>query len=278
MSHDSQQDTTLVVGATGKTGRRVMERLRARGVPVRGASRSGERRFDWEDDATWAPAVRGATAAYIAYSPDLAVPGAADTVGAFARLAVEHGVRRLVLLSGRGEEQAERAERTVQDAGADWTVVRCSWFSQNFSESFLRGPVVAGEVALPADGVREPFVDADDVADVAVAALTEHGHAGRLYELTGPRLLTFAEAVEEIARASGRPVRYVPVSIEEFATAFAADGLPDAIALVTYLFGELLDGRNARLGDGVQRALGRDPRDFRDYARRAAAAGAWDAR
>jgi uncharacterized protein YbjT (DUF2867 family) len=278
MSHDSQQDTTLVVGATGKTGRRVMERLRARGVPVRGASRSGERRFDWEDDATWAPAVRGATAAYIAYSPDLAVPGAPETVGAFARLAVEHGVRRLVLLSGRGEEQAERAERTVQDAGADWTVVRCSWFSQNFSESFLHDPVVAGEVALPADGVPEPFVDADDIADVAVAALTEHGHAGRLYELTGPRLLTFAEAVEEIARASGRPVRYVPVSIEEFAAALAADGPPDAIALVTYLFGELLDGRNARLGDGVQRALGRDPRDFRDYARRAAATGAWDAR
>jgi uncharacterized protein YbjT (DUF2867 family) len=248
----------------------VMERLRARGVPVRGASRSGERRFDWEDDATWGPAVRGATAAYLAYSPDLAVPGAPDTVGAFARLAVEQGVRRLVLLSGRGEEQAERAERTVQDAGADWTVVRCSWFSQNFSESFLRDPVVAGEVALPADGVPEPFVDADDIADVAVAALTEHGHAGRLYELTGPRLLTFEEAVGEIAAASGREVRFARIGFDEFAGEMAALGVPeDEVELLRFLFTEVLDGRNAYVTDGVQRALGREPTDFREYARRA---------
>src|SRR5215211_1116882 len=204
--------TTLVLGATGKTGRRILERLAERGVPTRAGSRSVEPPFDWEDRATWAPALAGVGTVYISYFPDLAVPGAADTVGAFAELAVASGTRRLVLLSGRGEEEAQRAERIVQASGADWTIVRCSWFDQNFSESHFLEPLLAGELALPADGVGEPFVDADDIADVAAAALTQDGHVGKLYELTGPRLLTFAEAVHEIATATGRDIRYVRIS------------------------------------------------------------------
>jgi uncharacterized protein YbjT (DUF2867 family) len=189
---------------------------------------------------------------------------------------VESGVQRLVLLSGRGEEEAARAERAVQDAGAEWTVVRCSWFSQNFSGSLLLEPVLAGEVALPVDGVPEPFVDAEDIADVALAALTENGHAEQLYELTGPRLLRFDDAVAEISRASGRPVRFVPVSVEQYVAAMAEQGVPtDVVALMTYVFSEVLDGRNAHLMDGVQRALAREPRDFRDYAAHAAATGVW---
>jgi uncharacterized protein YbjT (DUF2867 family) len=267
---------TLVLGATGRTGRRVVGRLRARGISVRAGSRAGATPFDWEDEATWASALRGARAAYISYFPDLAAPGAPQAVGALADLAVRCGVERLVLLSGRGEEEAQRAERAVQSAGAEWTVVRCSWFSQNFSESYLLEPVLAGEVVLPAGDVPEPFVDADDIADVAVAALTQQGHAGRLYELTGPRLLTFADAVGEIARASGREIRFVPVTIEQYAGALAEHGLPDdVVALITYLFAEVLDGRNARLADGVELALGRAPRDFADYARRTAATGVW---
>ena len=266
----------LVIGGGGKTGRRVIERLRTRGVAVRGTSRSGDPRFDWEDRATWLPALGGARAAYITYSPDLAVPGAVDAVGAFARLAVEHGVRRLVLLSGRGEEEAERAERAVRDSGAEWTIVRCSWFAQNFSETHFRDPVAAGELVLPAGDMPEPFVDAEDIADVAVAALTEDGHAGQLYELTGPRLLSFADATAEIAAAAGRPVRFVGVGGDEYASALAAEGVPPGeVALINYLFAEVLDGRNAHLTDGVQRALGRPPRDFGDFAREAAAAGIW---
>lgn len=271
-------DMTLVTGGTGKTGRRIVDRLRARGLAVRAGSRSGEPPFDWSDRSTWAPALHGATAAYVSFFPDLAVDGAATTVRAFADLAVEHGVRRLVLLSGRGEEEAQHAERLVQAAGADWTIVRCSWFSQNFSESFAAEPVAAGELALPVGDVGEPFVDVEDIADVAVAALTEDGHAGQVYELTGPRLLTFAEAVAEIAAASGRPVRFVSVTLEDFAAGMVAAGVPDDdVGLLTYLFGEVLDGRNAHLADGVQRALGREPRDFRQFARQAAAEGAWAA-
>lgn len=273
---DPATNATLVLGGTGKTGRRIVERLSARGVPVRAGSRSGLPPFDWENRETWAPALRGMTSAYVTYYPDLVVPGAAATVGSFAQLAVGFGVRRLVLLSGRGEEGAQLAEQAVQASGADWTILRSSWFCQNFSEGSFLGMVLGGEVALPAGSVAEPFVDLDDVSDAAVAALTEDGHAGKLYELTGPRLLTFAEAVEEIAKAAGRKVRYAPISMEQFVSAVAGQGEPEeVVSLLTYLFSEVLDGRNAHLADGVQRALGRAPRDFSDFARRAAANGAW---
>ncbi len=274
----SPHSPILVLGGTGKTGRRVVARLQERGAAVRVGSRGGEPPFDWDDRATWVPALRGASAAYISYFPDIAVPGAPEAVGELSRLAVAGGTRRLVLLSGRGEEEAQRAEAELQSSGADWTIVRCSWFSQNFSEDYLREPVLAGEVALPVGDVPEPFVDADDIADVAVAALTEDGHAGELYELAGPRLLTFADAVGEIADATGRDIRVTPVSHHDYAEELAGYGVPsDIVSLLRYLFTEVLDGRNARLADGVQRALGRPARDFRDFARRAAAEGAWAA-
>jgi uncharacterized protein YbjT (DUF2867 family) len=276
---ERQMEPILVVGGTGKTGGRVVERLRARGLPVRVGSRSGTPPFDWDDQASWAPALQDVASVYVSYYPDLAVPGAAAAVGSLAELAVASGARRVVLLSGRGEEEAQRAEQAVRDSGADWTVVRCSWFAQNFSESFMLDPVLAGEVALPAGTVGEPFVDVDDVADVAVATLTEDGHVGQLYELTGPRLLTFAEAVAEIGKAAGRPIEYVPITAEQFSAALTAEQVPgDYVWLLTYLFTEVLDGRNASLTDGVQRALGRAPRDFSDYARHAAATGVWDRR
>lgn len=272
-----ENKTTLVLGGTGKTGRRVAERLTARGLPVRIGSRSGEPSFDWEDQATWAATLLNVKAVYITYYPDLAVPRAVDAVRRFVELAMTGGIRRFVLLSGRGEKEAQHAEQVLQDSGANWTILRCSWFSQNFSENYLLDPVISGEVVLPAGKVGEPFVDADDIADVAVAALTEDRHVGELYELTGPRLLTFADAVGEIAEATGREIRYVEVTPEEYATALAEAELPsEFVWLVNYLFTTVLDGRNAHLSDGVQRAMGREPRDFTDYAMAAAAAGVWD--
>jgi uncharacterized protein YbjT (DUF2867 family) len=281
-TENTQEKMKLVLGGTGKTGRRVAQRLVARGVPTRVGSRSGEPPFDWEDEATWAPALRDVESVYVSYTvPDLAVPDAVEAVGSFAELAVESEVRRLVLISGRGEEEAQRAERVVQEvsekAGAEWTIVRCAWFSQNFSESYFLEPILGGKVVLPAGDVPEPFVDADDIADVAVAALTEEGHAGEIYELTGPRLLTFAEALGEIAKASGHKIRYVPISVEEYSSMLAEQEVPaEYVWLLTYLFTEVLDGRNAYLTDGVQRALGREPRDFSAYAREAASTGLWD--
>jgi uncharacterized protein YbjT (DUF2867 family) len=197
---------TLVLGGTGKTGRRVVQRLTAQGERVRIGSRSGGLPFDWEDPATWAPALEDAEAAYVSYYPDLAAPGAPEAIGSFADVAVNSGTRRLVMLSGRGEDEAVACEKALTSSGADWTVLRCSWFNQNFSESYLLEPVLSGHVVLPAGPVGEPFLDADDIADAAADALTQDGHSGQVYELTGPRLLTFADAVAEIAAATGRPI------------------------------------------------------------------------
>ena len=266
----------LVLGATGKTGRRVMERLQARNIRVRAGSRSGQPPFDWENRDTWGPALAGISAVYIAYQPDLAVPAAEADIQALTELAAANGVQRLVLLSGRGEDEAERCEQVVQQSGLEWTIVRASWFSQNFSESFLIDAVLAGEVVLPVGDILEPFIDADDIADVAVAALTEDGHAAQLYEVTGPRLLSFDEAVAEIGKATGRDIQFIPVSAEDYNAGLRAAGVPeDYLWLLNYLFTTVMDGRNAYLTDGVQRALGRSPKDFVEYARETAAAGVW---
>ena len=276
MTEISRDDRpTLVLGGTGKTGRRVVQRLTARGLPVRVGSRSGQPPFDWDDRSTWAPVLQGVRAAYISYYPDLAIPGAPEAVRALADLALEQGVQRLVLLSGRGEEVAQQAEREVQATGADVTIVRCAWFMQNFSEDYMLESILGGEVVLPADAQLDPFVDAEDIADVAVAALTEPGHAGQVYELTSPRLLTFRDAVAEIAEAADREIRYVPVSLEDYAAGAADHGVPaEFVGFLTYLFGEVL-GRSPYVTDGVERALGRQPRDFADYARTTAATGVW---
>ncbi len=276
MRHDSVDGPIVIVGGAGTTGRRVAGRLATRGVPVRLASRTAATRFDWDDPATWGPALAGARAAYIAYAPDLAVPGAAEAVAALADIALDTGVRRLVLLSGRGEDGAARAEEALRASGAAWTVLRCAWFMQNFSEGHLHAPLEAGELALPVDAVPEPFVDVDDVADVAVAALTGDGHAGRLYELTGPEALTFREAVRIMAAAAGRPMRFTTITLDAFMEGMAAEGVPgDVAGLMRHLFAEVLDGRNARPADGVRQALGRAPRDLAAFAAAAARAGAW---
>jgi uncharacterized protein YbjT (DUF2867 family) len=268
-------ELVLVTGGTGKTGRRVAQRLADRGVGVRIGSRGATPSFDWTDPTTWAAAVDGVTSVYLTYQPDLAMPGAAEAIGEVSRLAVAAGARRLVLLSGRGEEETWPAERGVQATGADWTVLRSSLFAQNFSESFLLDGVFSGVVALPSPDVPEPFIDVEDIADVAVAALTEERHAGRIYELTGPRTVTFTEATAEIGAAIGREVGYVPVSVDEYAAAAAEIMPPEEARGLATLFAKVLDGRNANPTDDVRVVLGREPADFRDYVTAAAAAGAW---
>lgn len=272
----NEQNKVLVLGGTGKTGRRIIERLKARDVPVRVGSRSAEIPFDWENEATWTSAVQDIYAVYIAYQPDLAIPGAVDVIRKFVDVAVTNGVQRLVLLSGRGEPEAELSEKIVQQSGVEWTIIRASFFNQNFSESFLFDSVLQGEVVLPIGAVGEPFIDVDDIADVATVALTEDGHTRQLYEVTGPRLLSFAQAVEEIAQATGRPIQFVQVPIEAYTQAIREMGQPeDVIWLIEYLFTTVLDGRNEYICDGVQRALGREPRDFTTYAHQVADAGIW---
>lgn len=273
---NKKEDLTLILGGTGKTGRRVAERLKAKGHTVRVGSRSAVPAFDWNNEKGWEACLNGATAAYITYAPDLAMPGAQDSIQAFVNQAKRSGVKKLVLLSGRGEEEAEACERIVQDSGLDWTIVRASWFNQNFSEGAFIDMVLGGAITLPAGDQVEPFVDVDDIADVVVAAFTERHHSGEIYEVTGPRLMTIGDVAADLSRATGREVAYVDVPHDAFVSEVANSGAPkDVVWMLDYLFSTVLDGRNANLTDGVQRALGRQPKDFADYARDVAATGVW---
>lgn len=279
MFGSKRQGPVVIVVGSGKTGRRVDALLRARGFATRPVSRSTIPSFDWTRTDTWDEALSGASAAYITFQPDLAAPGASEAIAEFVGRARENGVKRLVLLSGRGEEGAKRAEDVLRRSGLSWTIVRASWFSQNFSENFFVESLRAGELALPAGSVAEPFVDADDIAEVVVAALTDKRHANRLYEVTGPEAITFEQAVAVIARETGRPLRFVPIEPEAFAGALReVQTPPEMISLLMELFTVVLDGRNSRVANGVQQALGRSPRSFQHYARAAAATGVWSER
>ena len=270
------KDLTLILGGTGKTGRRVADRLKASGKAVRLGSRSATPSFDWDQEKTWDASLKGVTAAYITYAPDLAIPGAKDAIQAFVQKAKRHGVKRLVLLSGRGEEEAQDCERIVQDSGLEWTIVRASWFNQNFSEGAFVDMVLNGAITLPAGDQVEPFVDVDDIADVAAAALMQDHHHGEIYEVTGPRLMSIADIAADLSQATGRPIAYVNVPHDAFVAEIANSGAPKEVTwMLDYLFATVLDGRNAHLTDGVARALGRPPKDFAAYARDAARTGIW---
>jgi uncharacterized protein YbjT (DUF2867 family) len=277
MTQDIGNTTIVVTGATGRTGSRVARAAGAAGLTVRAASRATG--FDWADRSTWAETLRGADAAYLVHPADVGAPGTAEAVGELAGTAVGLGVRRLVLLSARGEDQALPTEEALRASGADWTVVRAAWFAQNFSEGPLAAEVRGGELVFPAGEVAEPFVDVRDVAEVVVAAVTGgERYAGRTLAVTGPRLLTWGEAVAEIAAATGRPLAYRAVPARDYGEALVGFGVPpEEAGFLTGLFGTLLDGRNARVEDGVRDVLGREPRDFASFVAEEAGAGTWKA-
>ncbi|OMI36280.1 NmrA family NAD(P)-binding protein [Streptomyces sparsogenes] len=274
------QAPILVLGGRGKTGRRVVARLRDLDLPVRAASRSTATLFDYGDPATWGPALEGVRAVYLV--PMVEFVDLAD-VTAFIRRAAREGVERIVLLSARGEgggahPDQEPLETLVREAVPRWTILRAGWFAQNFSEDFLLEPVMSGELALPAGEGREAFVDVADIADVAVAALTGDAHAGQVYEVTGPEALSFRTVAALISEASGREVRYTPVDRDTYVAALSGQGYPDdTVRAVADLMEAIGRGAGETVGDGVRRALGRPPRSFADFVKEAAASGAWTA-
>ncbi|WP_412563567.1 NmrA family NAD(P)-binding protein [Thalassobius sp. MITS945101] len=265
----------LVIGATGKTGSRVARKLEAKGVAVRRGARKSKTPFDWEDPSTWAPVLNGVSKAYVTYFPDLAFPGAVDKLEAFTKVAADTELKHIVLLSGRGEHFAAMGEEIVRNSGLRFTIVRAAWFAQNFSEGYLRDPILGGVLPMPGDEIKEPIIDIDDIADVVVAALTEDGHIGERYEVTGPRLMTFAEMAEVLSSTLARNIQHIPITFEDFHANVAASGGDFVAEVFTQIARETLDGRNAHTADGVERALGRKPRDFAEFAQTAMAAGAW---
>lgn len=266
----------VIIGKNAKTGVRVNKLLRDRKIETRPVSRSTTIRFDWDDRDTWSEALKGAKSAYVTYQPDLAVPKAESDIRAFVEVAIKAGIEHIVLLSGRGEEGAEKAEQILINSGLDWNVVRASWFAQNFSESFMAEGVLNGNLILPASGTPEPFIDTDDIAEVAVAALVDPTKRNRLYEVTGPELLTFQDCVNEITKQLGKKVTFTPVHIDDYLGILESQNVPkDYQWLLKELFTVVFDGRNSHLTHGVEEAIGRKPTRFSDYVSKAIKAGYW---
>ena len=272
------QSNILVIGGTGKTGRKVVEGLKQQNQNVRIGSRNSDLVFDWDNSGTWANVLAGMDKVYIVYYPDLAVPGALEAIKELTEEAKKAGVKKAVLLSGKGEREAERCEQVVANSGLDYTLVRASWFNQNFSESFLLEPILARHVALPMSHVKIPFVDTDDIAEVVVKVLIDDVHNGKTYEVTGPRAITFEEAIKEIAMGLGKEIEFQAVSLEAYNSMMKAAGIPsDYIWLFDYLFKEVLSKEeNQEISADVEKVLGRKATDFREYVQNTLRTGIWN--
>ena len=268
----------LVIGGTGKTGRRVVEGLNELGHEVRIGSRSSSHEFNWEDPDSYAPALRGMDRAYIVYYPDLAVPGAKEAIEKLTEAALKEGLEKVVLLSGKGEKEAEACEEIVANSGLNYTLVRASWFNQNFSEGAFLDFILARHVALPMPEAEIPFVDADDIAEVVTKVLVDDSYNSQTITVTGPRKMTFKEVVDTMASDIGKKIQYQPITIGEFKEGLKAAGLPDSyVWLFGYLFQEVLGNpENQEVSDDVERVLGRKATDFRDYVEKTRATGIWN--
>jgi uncharacterized protein YbjT (DUF2867 family) len=272
-----EEKKNLVLGGKGKTGSRVAERLTKLGKTIRIGSRSEKPSFNWENKETWVGALEGMDTVYITFQPDLAVPGALKAIEAFTSQAIKAGIQKMVLLSGKGEKEAELCEQVVKNSGVDWTIVRASWFNQNFSESFFLDPILAGHVALPRAEALVPYVDVDDIADVVVESLLDNKHVGQTYELTGPRQLTFKQVTEEISKVTGRDIRFESITMDKYTKMLKEYQVPeDVIWLINYLFTEVLVDRNSGVTNDIEKVLGRKAKDFAEYARETAATGIWN--
>ncbi len=272
-----KKQNILVLGGKGKTGRRVASRLLERGQTVRIGSRSEKPSFDWDNPASWEAALKGMESVYITFQPDLAVPGAGEAIEALTKQAVKLGIKKVVLLSGKGEKEAEKCEEIVKNSGLEWAIVRASWFNQNFSESFFLDPILAGHVALPKNEAQVPYVDANDIADVVVEALLNEEHNGNTYELTGPRTLTFSDVVKEISAATGKDIQFTAISMEAYMKMLKNFQLPDDyLWLINYLFEEVLVESNSVITNDIEKVLGRKPIDFTEFAQKTTAAGVWN--
>ncbi|MAY84503.1 MAG: NmrA family transcriptional regulator [Flavobacteriales bacterium] len=272
------KDQILVIGGNGKTGSRVVNILKTAGHDVHVAGRNSNPKFDWEDPSTYAEALRGMDRAYIVYYPDLAVPGAKEAIDNLSKAALKEGLEKVVLLSGKGESEAEACEEIVASSGLNYTLVRASWFDQNFSEGAFLEFVLAGEVALPMPEAEIPFVDANDIAEVVAKVLIDDSYNGQTITVTGPRKMTFREVVDSMAKGLGREIRYIPISIEEFKAGMSQAGLPDSyVWLFGYLFEEVLGNpENQDISNDVESVLGRPATDFDEYVAKTKASGVWN--
>jgi len=272
------ENNILIIGGTGKTGRKVVERLLQLNYDPRVGSRNAAIPFEWQDSQNWAAVLEGIDSIYVTFQPDLAVPGALEAIEKLTKLAKREGVRKVVLLTGKGEREAELCEQVVIRSGLEHTIVRASWFNQNFSESYFLDPILAGHVALPQAEAQVPYVDTDDIADVVVEVLLNDKHNGKIYELTGPRTLTFVEVIQEISKATDRNIQFSPISINAYTKILKDEGVPsEDIWLIDYLFSEVLNAKgNDEISNDIETILGRKPKEFAAYVEETAKTGVWN--
>jgi uncharacterized protein YbjT (DUF2867 family) len=273
--------TLTVTGALGKTGHHVAEEALANGWHVRSAARRrpdhGEWiRFDWTDEETWRPAFAGSDSAYVIIP--FRQPGAPERTPHLLEVAADCGVGKIVFLSTLDAEGApednpsRRAELALRELPVRSAVLRPTWFLDNFTAGAFAAMTTAGTLRLPAGDGRIPFIDARDIAAVAVAASALDGPEGRL-PLTGPASVTHHEVAVELAAAFGRPVTYVPTSPEEFVRLMSEAGFPEDYSV--FLADALCDVAEGRLHipvhDTVRQVLGRPGYTVAQFARHHAA-------
>jgi uncharacterized protein YbjT (DUF2867 family) len=269
--------TFLILGGTGKVGRRLTSALIEAGHNPRPASRHTAVRFDWADESTWPTALAGTDGLFIVG------PGSAtDWSPRLSRLLVAAktaGARHAVLLSARAVEflpggAVDRAEQALRDGPLPWTILRPAHFAQNFTEAMFAPR--DGLIAAPAGTGREPFIDAADIADVAAAVLGRDRYHGTTLDLSGPVAVGFAEAAAALAEAAGMPVRYEDDSDDDHVQRLRAAGTPEGyIEWRMAMLGGIRRGDDAYLSDGVQQVLGRPATSLTAWAAREVPAAAW---
>lgn len=272
------ESNILIIGGTGKTGRRVVEQLKNKGIEPRIGSRQASPGFDWDNKDTWVQTLQGIEKMYVTYYPDLAVPGAKEAILSLTHLAAEMGVKKVVLLSGKGETEAEACESIIMNSGMDYTIVRASWFNQNWSESFFLDPILSGEVALPMADVPIPFVDADDIAEVAATVLMDDAYNGKIIEVTGPELISFREIVDIISATSNRQLKFHDITLEQYVEGMKQMQVPNEVVwLIEYLFSHVLTNpKNQVVVHDIEHILGRKAKTFLAYAHETVKTGIWN--
>ena len=272
-----KSDNILVIGGTGKTGSRVVSKLENQQYSVRVGSRNATPAFDWENPETFDPVLKSMDRVYITYHPDLAVPGAKEAIGNLTEAALRQGVEKVVLLSGKGEQEAETCEEIVAHSGLNYTLVRASWFNQNFSESIFLEPILAGQEALPMPTAEVPIEDAEDIADVVAKVLLDDSYNSKIITVTGPRKLTFQAVIEEIAKATGRTINFTAITLEAYIEGMKLAGVPqDYIWLLGYLFKEVLgNAENLTVSDDFEKVMGRPATDFSEFVTKTEKSGVW---
>ncbi|MEM6684451.1 MAG: NmrA family NAD(P)-binding protein [Bacteroidota bacterium] len=273
-----QSENILVIGGTGKTGRLVVENLTTLGHNVRVVGRKTNPVFDWDRPETYAAALKDMDRAYIVYYPDLAVPGAKNAIKMLTEKALKAGLEKVVLLSGKGETEAEACEEIVANSGLNYTTVRASWFNQNFDEGAFKEYIITGHLALPMPEAKIPYTDTKDIADVVTKVLLDDTFNGEIVTVTGPKKLTFTEVATIISDKLGRNIQYQPISMEAFTSGLANVGTPEPVIwLLRYLFTEVLgNSENQTVSNDVERILHRKPITFEEYAEKTVASGVWN--